>query len=232
MMKTLINKNSSAKFNVVDLGQKDYKEVWDIQKVIHEKRVQDKLCNTLLLVEHPPVITMGKSGKNTNLLLSPQVLEQKGIAYYEIERGGDVTYHGPGQLVGYPLFNVKKGLAGIRPFVNKMEDAIIQTLAKFGISGEKREKMIGVWAKEKKICSIGIAVKRWVSFHGFALNVNTNLDHFNLIVPCGLKNVTMTSMQEILQGEVSMDKVKQSIIDNYASVFNGVPSTKCLDEII
>jgi lipoate-protein ligase B len=113
-----------------------------------------------------------------------------------------------------------------------MEDAIIQTLAKFGISGEKREKMIGVWAKEKKICSIGIAVKRWVSFHGFALNVNTNLDHFNLIVPCGLKNVTMTSMQEILQGEVSMDKVKQSIIDNYASVFNGVPSTKCLDEII
>lgn len=232
MMKTLIDKNSSAKFNVVDLGQKDYKEVWDIQKLIHEKRVQDKLCNTLLLVEHPSVITMGKSGKNTNLLLSPRMLEKKGIAYYEIERGGDVTFHGPGQLVGYPIFNVKKGLAGIRPFVNKMEDAIIQTLAEFGISGEKREKMIGVWAKEKKICSIGIAVKRWVSFHGFALNVNTNLDHFDLIVPCGLKNVTMTSMQEIIQGEVSMDKVKHSIVDSFNSVFEEAPTTKCLDEII
>ena len=218
--------------NVVDLGQKDYKEVWDIQKLIHEKRVQDKLCNTLLLVEHNPVITMGKSGKNTNLLLSPRMLEQKRIAYYEIERGGDVTFHGPGQLVGYPIFNVKKGLAGIRPFVNKMEHAIIQTLAKFGISGEKREKMIGVWAEEKKICSIGIAVKRWVSFHGFALNVNTNLDHFDLIVPCGLKNVTMTSMQEIIQGEVSMDKVKHSIIDSFNSVFEEVPIVKCLDEII
>lgn len=232
MMKTLIDKNSSTKFNVVDLGQKDYKEVWDIQKIIHEKRVQEKLCNTLLLVEHNPVITMGKSGKTLNLLLSPKVLEQKGIAYYEIERGGDVTYHGPGQLVGYPIFNVKKGLAGIRPFVNKMEDAIIQTLAIFGISGEKREKMIGVWAKEKKICSIGIAVKRWVCFHGFALNVNTNLDDFNLIVPCGLKNVTMTSMQEILQKQVDFDKVKQNIIDSFGLVFGGTPTTKCLNEII
>ncbi len=231
-MKIPVDINSSRKFNVVDLGQKDYKEVWDLQKIIHEKRVQEKLCNTLLLVEHNSVITMGKSGKTLNLLLSPEVLEKKGIAYYEIERGGDVTYHGYGQLVGYPIFNVKKGLAGIRPFVNKMMDVIIQTLAKFGISGEKREKMIGVWGAEKKICSIGIAVKRWVSFHGFALNVNTNLDHFDLIVPCGLKNVTMTSMQEILQKQVDFDKVKQSIIDSFASVFRGTPTTKCLDEII
>ncbi len=231
-MKIPIDINSSSKFNVVDLGQQDYKEVWDIQKIIHEKRVQEKLCNTLLLVEHNPVITMGKSGKTLNLLLSPKVLEKKGIAYYEIERGGDVTYHGPGQLVGYPLFNVKKGLAGIRPFVNKMEDAIITTLAEFGISGEKQEKMIGVWAEEKKICSIGIAVKRWVSFHGFALNVNTDLEHFDLIVPCGLKNVTMTSMREILQKQVDFDKVKQSIIDSFSSVFGGTPTIKCLDEII
>jgi lipoate-protein ligase B len=231
-MKIPIDINSSEKFNVVDLGQKDYKEVWDIQKIIHEKRVQEKICNTLLLVEHNPVITMGKSGKTLNLLLSPKVLEKKGIAYYEIERGGDVTYHGPGQLVGYPLFNVKKGLAGIRPFVNKMMDAIITTLAEFGISGEKQEKMIGVWAEEKKICSIGIAVKRWVSFHGFALNVNTDLEHFNLIVPCGLKNVTMTSMQELLQKQVDFDKVKQSIIESFGSVFRGTPTIKCLDEII
>jgi len=231
-MKIPIDINSSKKFDVVDLGQKDYKEVWDIQKVIHEKRVQEKLYNTLLLVEHPPVITMGKSGKNTNLLLSPRMLKQKGIAYYEIERGGDVTYHGPGQLVGYPIFNVKEGLAGIKPFVNKMEQAIIKTLADFNIAGEKKEKMIGIWAEGKKICSIGIAVKRWVSFHGFALNVNTNLEHFNLIIPCGLKNVTMTSMQELLKKEIELDDVKESVIENFSSIFQTTPKVKCLEEII
>ena len=127
--------------NIIDLGQKDYKEVWDLQKNIHKKRAENKIDNTLLLVEHTPVITMGKSGKAENLLYTPDALKEKGLTYYEIERGGDVTYHGPGQLVGYPIFNVKQGLAGIKPFVNKMEDAIIKTLADFNIKGEKKEKM-------------------------------------------------------------------------------------------
>jgi lipoyl(octanoyl) transferase len=218
--------------NTIDLGQKDYKEVWDLQKQFHKKRVENEIDNTLLLVEHMPVITMGKSGKAGNLLFTPDTLKAKGISYYHIERGGDVTYHGPGQLVGYPIFNVKEGLAGIKPFVNKMEDAIIRTLADFDIRAEKMEKMIGVWAQGKKICSIGIAVKRWVSFHGFALNVNTNLEHFNLIVPCGLKNVTMTSMQAILKKEVKFDDVKQSIIESFSSVFQTDAKEKCLDEII
>ena len=218
--------------NIIDLGQKDYKEVWDLQKRIHAKRAENEIENTLLLVEHAPVITMGKSGKIKNLLFTAGTLRQKGIAYYEIERGGDVTYHGPGQLVGYPIFNVKQGLAGIKPFVYKMEDAIIKTLADFNITGEKKEKMIGVWAAGKKICSIGIAVKRWVSFHGFALNVNTNLEHFNLIVPCGLKNVTMTSMQVLLKNEVKLEKVKQSIVKNFGAVFETDAHHKCLKEII
>jgi lipoyl(octanoyl) transferase len=218
--------------NIVDLGKKDYKEVWDLQKLIHGKRIENKIDNTLLLVEHLPVITMGKSGKNENLLYSRDALKEKGVSYYEIERGGDVTYHGPGQLVGYPIFNVKQGLAGIRPFIMNMEDAIIMTLADFNIAGKKQDKMIGVWVKEKKICSIGIAVKKWVSFHGFAFNVNTNLDHFNLIVPCGLKNVTMTSMHVLLNKSVDMNEVKKSIIRNFSRLFKTEAKETCLSEII
>ncbi|MGB3342146.1 MAG: lipoyl(octanoyl) transferase LipB [bacterium] len=232
IMKNMSEISLSKKFNVINLGQKDYQEVWDIQRMIHKKRVDKKIDNTLLLGEHMPVMTMGKSGKARNLLFTPDLLEAKGISYYEIERGGDVTYHGPGQLVGYPIFNVKEGLAGIKPFVNNMEDAVIKTLADFDITGEKREKMIGVWTQGKKICSIGIAVKRWVSFHGFALNVNTNLEHFNLIVPCGLKNVTMTSMQVILGCTVDIEEVKQSIVKSFCSVFQIDSRKICLDEII
>lgn len=226
------NNNLRAKLNVIDLGQKDYKEVWDLQKIIHQKRVEKEITDTLLLVEHNPVITMGKSGKQNNLLIPFKLLEEKGIAYYQIERGGDVTYHGLGQVVGYPIINIKEGLIGIRPFIERLENVIIATLVEFGIKGEKKEKMIGVWTETGKICSIGVAVKRWVSFHGFAFNVNTNLKHFDLIVPCGLKNVTMTSMQKILNKEISLDRVKKSIIKNFGVIFKKRLEERCLKEII
>jgi len=228
----LDNNNLSAALNVIDLGQKDYREIWDIQKIIHQKRVEKEIADTLLFVEHNPVITMGKSGKQNNLLIPFKLLEKKGIAYYQIERGGDVTYHGPGQVVGYPIVNIKDGLIGIRPFIEKLEDVIIATLAEFDIKGKRKEKMIGVWTETGKICSIGVAVKRWVSFHGFALNVNTELKHFDLIVPCGLKNVTMTSMQKILSKEISLDRVKESIIKNFGVLFKKTLEERCLKEII
>ena len=218
--------------NIIDLGRKDYKEIWDLQQKVHKQRVENKIDNTLLLVEHEPVMTMGKSGKAKNLLFTPESLREKGISYYEIERGGDVTYHGPGQLVGYPIFNVKEGLAGIKPFVYKMEDAIIKTLAEFTITGEKKDKMIGIWAEGKKICSIGIAVKKWVSFHGFALNVNTDLDYFKLIIPCGLKNVMMTSMNVLLKRDIDLNDVKQSILKSFCAVFQTDAEEKCLEEVI
>jgi lipoyl(octanoyl) transferase len=221
-----------SKLNILDLDTKDYKEVWDLQKAIHQKRIEDKIDDTLLLVEHNPVITMGKSGKEDNLLTPFTLLKEKGIDFYRIERGGDVTYHGPGQLVGYPIFNIKKGLIGIKPFIEKIEDVIIATLKEFSITGKKKEKMIGVWIETGKICSIGIAVKRWVSFHGFAFNVNTNLQHFDYIVPCGLKDVTMTSMQKILNNTVPLDKVKKSIITNFGIVFNKEVKRRCLKELI
>jgi lipoyl(octanoyl) transferase len=221
-----------SKLNILDLEKKDYKEVWDLQKTIHQKRIDNEIDDTLLLVEHNPVITMGKSGKEDNLLTPFQLLKENGIDFYRIERGGDVTYHGPGQLVGYPIFNIKKGLIGIKPFIEKIEDVIIATLKEFGINGTKKEKMIGVWTDAGKICSIGIAVKRWVSFHGFAFNVNTNLQHFDYIVPCGLRDVTMTSMQKILSNTVSLDKLKESIVKNFGVLFNKEVKQRCLKEII
>ncbi len=218
--------------NVVDLGRRDYKEVWDIQKLLHKKRVDGEIADTLLIVEHNPVITMGKSGKGDNILMPFKQLEEKGVDFYRIERGGDVTYHGPGQLVGYPIFDIKEGLIGIRAFIERIEDAIIATLAQFNIKSEKKEKMIGVWTEAGKICSIGVAVKKWVSFHGFALNVNTNLKYFDLIVPCGLRNIKMTSIAEVLQREISMDKLKKSIIKNFGVVFKKNIEERCLEEII
>ncbi|MEO0127908.1 MAG: lipoyl(octanoyl) transferase LipB [candidate division WOR-3 bacterium] len=204
---------------ILDLGTRGYKESWDLQKELHSKRVAEEIQDTLILVQHNPVVTIGKSGKAENIKVPVKYLEEKGIELYHIERGGDVTFHGPGQLVGYPIFNIKKGLAGIRPFIEKIEDAIIATLIDFGIPADKREKMIGVWVGEKKICSIGIAVKRWVSFHGFALNVSTDLRYFDLINPCGFKEIKMTSMQEILKCKIEMDIVKKSIIHNFVKIF-------------
>lgn len=218
--------------NILDLDRKDYKETWDLQRAIHENRVNNRVPNTLILVEHNPVITMGKSGQQDNVLFPVHFLREKGVDFYHIERGGDATYHGPGQLVGYPIFNVRDGLAGIKPFISKIEESIIATLVDFDIKAEKREKMIGVWTEKGKICSVGVAVKRWVSFHGFALNVNTDLAYFDLIVPCGLKNVEMTSMQQILGREISMDEVKKSIIIKFGKVFNQDISKTCSEEII
>lgn len=204
---------------ILDLGLRNYKEVWDLQKELHTKRVMEEIPDTLILVEHNPVVTIGKSGKNENIKVPVKFLKENGIELYHIERGGDVTFHGPGQLVGYPVFNIKKGLAGIRPFIEKIEDAIITTLGDFKISAGKKEKMIGVWVGEKKICSIGVAIKHWVSFHGFALNVNTDLKYFDFINPCGFKEIKMTSMQEILKNMIEMDDVKKVIIKNFVAVF-------------
>ena len=222
----------NSKLNILDSPCKDYKEVWELQKLVHQKRVENKISDTLILVEHNPVITMGKSGKKDNLLIPTKLLKEKGIEFYNIERGGDVTYHGPGQLVGYPIFNIRDGLTGIKPFIEKIEDVIIATLDEFNIKGEKKEKLIGVWTKEGKICSIGIAVKQWISFHGFALNVNTDLSHFDYIVPCGLKDVAMTSMQKILHRTIPLDDVKDSIIKNFGRLFDKITEPKCLAEII
>lgn len=205
--------------NFIDLGRRGYQETWDLQRTLHQQRVENHIPDTLLLVEHEPVITMGKSGKEANLLLPIKLLQDRGIEFYHIERGGDVTFHGPGQVVGYPIFNIRQGLTGIKPFIERLQNIIIHVLRDFGITAGQREKLIGVWTDQGKICSIGIAVKHWVSFHGFALNVNTDLQYFKLINPCGLAGVKITSMREILNREVDLAAVKEQIKNHFQEHF-------------
>jgi lipoic acid synthetase len=216
---------------VLDLGQKNYRETWGLQKELHRLRIEGAIPDTMILVEHEPVVTMGKSGTEKNLLIPRQLLEGRGIEYYDIERGGDITFHGPGQLVGYLIFDIKKGLTGIKPFMHKIENGVIQTLKDFGIDSYRKEKLIGIWTSKGKICSIGIAVQRWVSFHGFALNVNNDLKYFDLIVPCGISGITMTSMAQNLGNTVEMNDVKEKIIDSFAETFEKEAWRKCLAEI-
>ncbi len=209
----------SESINVIDLGKRGYKEVWDIQKNLHQQRVKNEIPDTLILVEHNPVVTIGKSGKDTNIKVPIDFLRQRGIDFYRIERGGDVTFHGPGQLVGYLIFDIKKGLAGIKPFIGKIEDAIIKTLVQFSIDAFKREKMIGVWTGNGKICSIGVAVKNWVSFHGFALNVNPDMEYWQGIIGCGLVGYPVTSLAELLGAPPAMAAVQQAVIRAFGLVY-------------
>ncbi len=200
----------------VDLGVMKYQKAWDFQRKLWQMRVREEIPNTLILVEHKHVITRGKSAKDENLLLSKEELQHHGVDLHAVERGGDFTYHGPGQLVGYPIFHVKKGLTGIRPFVRKVEEAIVKLLTEFGIKSMGSMQLekgtpVGVWVESDKLCAIGIAVKRWVSFHGFALNVSTDLEMFKLIIPCGLQNKGVTSMERILGKAPDFEKIKTGV---------------------
>lgn len=204
--------------NLLDFGLCDYEKAWEIQKELHQKRVNGEVEDTFIFVEHPHVYTLGKKGKEENFKVNIEFLKSKGIPVYRIERGGDVTYHGPGQIVGYLIFNLKEKLAGIKKFVEKIEDAVILTLKEYGINAFKNHRMIGVWVGDEKICAVGIAVKRWVSFHGFALNVNTELEYFDYIFPCGLKK-GVTSMHKILKRKIEIEGVKKNIIKSFERVF-------------
>lgn len=200
-----------------DLGLLDYKEAWDIQLQTHAGVAEGRLPPTLLLVEHPAVITFGRKGGRENLLVTEDFLKRKGFNLYDIERGGDITYHGPGQLVGYPVFKVGRSA---REFLRKIEDALISMLAVYGLSCYGSPGYAGVLLGEhKKIASIGVAIKRDVSFHGFALNVSTNLEHFKYIVPCGLVDKQMTSMTQELGEEVSLEDVKSKVVKAFENIF-------------
>lgn len=200
------------KGRLLDLGLKDYGEVLKLQRELVENRRESGIHDTLILVEHPDVITLGRRGTMAN------VLSDK-MPVYWIERGGDATYHGLGQLVGYPIVSLQEAKIDIISFVRKIEDLLIKTAADFGINSSRVEKNPGIWVGQKKLASIGIAVQHWITFHGFALNVNTDLKQFYTIKPCGMEPSTMTSMQRILGKEISLEKVKDSIAKNFSEVF-------------
>lgn len=211
-----------ADFNFLDKQLLDYKECWNLQErllaqIVEEKRLSGGPSATqfFLLVEHPHVYTLGKSGDEHNLLIREDFLKKIDATYYRINRGGDITYHGPGQLVGYPIIDLEYFRLGIREFIARMEESIIGTLGVYGLRGQRKEGATGVWldaedaAKARKICAIGVRVSRFVTMHGFALNVNTDLRYFSYINPCGFSSSAVTSLAQELGSQVEMEEVKE-----------------------
>lgn len=218
-----------------DLGKKDYKETWDYQeelfKEIVELKIQNRRENSVLLtpnyflfVEHPHVYTLGKSGDISNLLLSEKQLQDKGATFYKINRGGDITYHGPGQIVGYPILDLENFFTDIHKYLRFLEEAVILTLAEYGLRCERSEGETGVWLGvgtpfARKICAMGVRASRWVTMHGFALNANADLGFFDNIIPCGIKGKAVTSMHVELGGLVDEAAVKEKILNHFQTLF-------------
>jgi len=223
------------KVTLQDLGLKDYKETWDYQEKLFQgiidikidnrkKDTTNKTPNYFIFVEHPHVYTLGKSGDLSNLLLNETQLEQKGATFYKINRGGDITYHGPGQIVGYPILDLDNFFTDIHKYLRFLEEVIIKTLADYGITAARSEGETGVWLDvgtpfARKICAMGVRTSRWVTMHGFALNANTNLGYFDNIIPCGIKGKAVTSMEAELGKKVNLDEVKKKILKHFSVLF-------------
>ena len=221
---------------VKDLGHKDYKETWDYQESLFEEIVELKRKNRaentdlptpnyFLFVEHPHVYTLGKSGHIENLLIDEAALAKKGASFYKINRGGDITYHGPGQIVGYPIIDLENFFTDIHKYLRLLEEVIIRTLADYGIKGERSEGETGVWLDvgtpfARKICAMGVRASRWVTMHGFALNVNTDLGYFDNIIPCGIRGKAVTSLNvELSKEKVDTEEVKTHILKHFEEIF-------------
>ncbi len=231
-----------------NLGTMAYQEAWAYQEALlktnleiksklrsleQEKSTDDKpqteilhTKNYLLFVEHPPVYTLGKSGDVKNVLINEMEREQKGIAFFPTNRGGDITFHGPQQLVGYPILDLEHFETDIGKYLRNLEEVIIRTMAFYGLKGERSSGETGVWldtevkGKERKICAMGVRCSRWITMHGFALNVNTDLDYFNYIIPCGIQNKQVTSLEKELGFKVDFTEVQEKVLEHFADVFN------------
>lgn len=219
-----------------DLGHIDYKEAWDFQEQLFKQTIDLKIKNRkenteiktpnhFLFVEHPHVYTLGKSGDISNLLANKEQLASKGATFYKINRGGDITYHGPGQVVGYPILDLDNFFTDIHKYLRFLEEMVILTLAEYGIKGTRSEGETGVWLDVgtpfvRKICAMGVRASRWVTMHGFALNVNTDLGYFDLMIPCGIKDKAVTSLNaELGKQSVPMDEVKEKLLRHFCILF-------------
>ena len=211
----MINK----KLTYCDLDTIDYKEAWDLQKSIFELRYQQKVDDVFLLLEHPHTYTLGKTADEKNLVGNEEYLNKNKISVYDIDRGGDITYHGPGQIVGYPILNLAHFKKDIHWYLRTLEELIINTLAQLGLKAQRNKGLTGVWINNRKICAIGIKTSRWVTMHGFALNVNTNLDYFNLIVPCGISDKGVTSISHELGNTIEQNNVINILISQFQDIF-------------
>jgi lipoate-protein ligase B len=217
----------SGRLVVQDLGVRAYAEVLELQRTLARQRLAGEIIDDqLLLVEHEPVVTLGRGTRPESLPLTAAELSRRGIQQYEVERGGDVTFHGPGQLVGYPILNLREHREDLHWYLRTLEEALIRALDALGVGAERNPGLTGVWTRNRKIASIGIHVKQWVTYHGFALNVNTDLSYFDLIVPCGIRDVTMTSVAMEL-GRTDAGAVwretRQAVVEGMTQAFAATP---------
>lgn len=220
---------------LLDLGLNDYKETWDYQESLFQSTIQLKIENRknntnhktpnyFLFVEHPHVYTLGKSGDINNLLLTETQLAEKGVSFYKSNRGGDITYHGPGQIIGYPILDLDNFFGDIHKYLRFLEEVIIRTLAEYNIKGERSEGETGVWLDvgtpfARKICAMGVRTSRWVTMHGFALNVTTNLGYFDHIIPCGIRGKAVTSLEVELNKKIPFEEIKTKILKHFSNLF-------------
>ena len=218
---------------VVDLGRQPYAGSLELQREVARARIAGEIGeDVLLLVEHPPVITLGRSSKSAHMLATPEYLRQRGVELFEVERGGDVTFHGPGQLVGYPIIDLKRHRRDLHWYLRQVEEFLIKALATYGLTGTRRAQYTGVWIEDRKIASIGVHARDWVTWHGFALNVSTDLRYFDLIVPCGIPAVRMTSVDvEIPNAALTVSAVAERVVTSAAEVFELSPRLLPLTEL-
>jgi lipoyl(octanoyl) transferase len=216
---------------IIDVGLMDYQKAWELQHQLWLKRAEEELPDLILFLEHPHVITLGRRGNRSHIIASPEVLEEMKIPLFHVERGGDVTYHGPGQIVVYPIFDLKDYGYRLIRYIGQLEEVILRVLKDFGIKGRRDPVNRGVWVNGKKIASVGVAIKRWVTFHGLSLNYETNLKYFELINPCGLEGRKMTSMGKILGTEISREQLVESIGFHFKKIFERDWQEKDLSEI-
>ncbi|MBU0478086.1 lipoyl(octanoyl) transferase LipB [bacterium] len=206
--------------NVLDVGLKDYMEAYSLQKKILSERIKNEIPDTLILTEHPPTFTIGRKGGRENILVSNEVLGKNGIKVYEVDRGGDITYHGPGQIVGYPIINLAEWNKDIHLYLRSLEEVIIRFLSRFKITAGRINDYTGVWIGNEKIAAIGIGVSKWTTFHGFCININPNKEHFRMITPCGIKDKAVTSLDELAEKQTDVQKAKQVLITEFGDCFS------------
>jgi lipoyl(octanoyl) transferase len=216
-------RNSLIPFLISDIGRTKYVDAWTLQQRILALRQSASLEDILLFTEHEHVYTFGKGGDDNHLLASEEELKIGGVDVFHIDRGGDVTYHGPGQIVGYPILDLNNYFLDVHRYLRSIEEVIIRALAKFGIGAGREQDMTGVWVQGEKIAAIGVKVSRWVTMHGFALNVNSDLTKFNRIIPCGIFHKGVTSMQRVLNQEVPFHSVQKALVQSFADVFERQP---------
>ena len=204
----------------IDLGRIRYKNTWELQKRLVDLRSKSRMADCLLLTEHEPVITMGRASSKSNLLCSPAELKERGVELFEIERGGDITFHGPGQLVAYPIIDLNRRGRDLHRYLRDLESMVVATLNDLGLDAGTRLGLTGVWVDDHKLAAIGVAVSRWITYHGVALNVSTDLSYFKLINPCGITQYPVGSISSMLRKEIDLREVTDLLADNFARLFH------------